>query len=76
MLNAVDTRLKLPVDQVDAVIAAGHDALRANPAFREFLKGLSPRAPAPEPPAPVEPASTPVAAVPPGVPAASFAEAQ
>ena len=31
MLNAVDTRLKLPADQVDAVIAAGRDALRVNP---------------------------------------------
>ena len=40
VLNAVDTRLKLPTDQVDAVIAAGRDALRVNPTFREFLKGL------------------------------------
>ena len=31
LLNAVDTRFKLPVDQVDAVIAAGRDALRVNP---------------------------------------------
>ena len=44
VLNAVDTRLKLPVDQVDAVIAAGHDALRVNPTFRDFLKGIGGRA--------------------------------
>ena len=44
VLNAVDTRLKLPVDQVDAVIAAGRDALRVNPTFRDFLKGLGGRA--------------------------------
>ena len=37
MLNAVDTRFKLPAEQVDAVIAAGRDALRVNPKFREFL---------------------------------------
>ena len=61
-LNAVDTRLKLPVDQVDAVIAAGHDALRVNPTFRDFLKGIGGRAlPAPEP---AEPPSTPVAVLP------------
>ena len=42
-LNAVDTRFKLPAEQVDAVIAAGRDALRANPTYREFL-GAAPRA--------------------------------
>ena len=46
-LNAVDTRLKLPADQVDAVIAAGRDALRANPTFREFLRGMAGRGAAP-----------------------------
>ena len=47
-LNAVDTRFKLPADQVDAVIAAGRDALRINPTFRDFLKGMGGRAlPAP-----------------------------
>jgi NTE family protein len=76
MLNAVDTRLKLPVEEVDAVIAAGRDALRINPAFRDFLKGMGPHAPAPEPSTPAEPPSTPVAVVPPGIPAASFAEAK
>jgi NTE family protein len=69
-LNAVDTRLKLPPDQVDAVIAAGHDALRINPTFRGFLKGIGGRAlPAPEP---AEPPSTPVAVLP-DAPASSFA---
>jgi NTE family protein len=76
MLNAVDTRLKLPTDQVDAVIAAGHDALRANPTFRDFLKGIGGRAvPAPEPTEPAEPPSTPVAGMP-DTPASSFAAAQ
>jgi NTE family protein len=75
-LNAVDTRLKLPVDQVDAVIAAGHDALRINPTFREFLKGIGGRAlPAPQPTEPAEPSSTPVAVLP-DTPASSFAAAQ
>ena len=74
-MNAVDTRLKLPVDQVDAVIAAGHDALRVNPTFREFLKGIGGRA---LPPAvPTEPdSSIPVAVLPPDTPASSFATAQ
>jgi NTE family protein len=73
MLNAVDTRLKLPTDQVDAVIAAGRDSLRVNPTFRDFLKGLgSGGAPVPEP---AEPRSIPVAAAPEG-PAASFADAR
>ena len=36
-LNAVETRLKLPPDQVDLLISAGRDALKANKVFREFL---------------------------------------
>jgi NTE family protein len=68
VLNAVDTRFKLPVDQVDAVITAGRDALAANPQYRDFLKGLGARAPqqpVPEaPPLPSEPPSTPVATAP------------
>jgi NTE family protein len=36
-LNAVETRLKLPPDQVDMLISAGRDALKANKVFREFL---------------------------------------
>jgi hypothetical protein len=68
VLNAVDTRLKLPVKEVDAVIAAGHDSLRESPVYREFLKGVGGRVSPAEPPAPTtEPAapeSTPVAAGP------------
>jgi NTE family protein len=64
LLNAVDTRLKLPRQEVDAVVAAGRDALRANPTFREFLKGLGARTTPVEPPLPAEPESTPVAALP------------
>ena len=37
-LNAVETRFKLPPDQVDMLIAAGRDALASNPKFRAFLK--------------------------------------
>ncbi len=55
VLNAVDTRLKLPTNEVDAVIAGGRDALRVNPAYRDFLKGIA--APG-APPAPPEPPST------------------
>ena len=66
VLNAVDTRFKLPVDQVDAVIAAGRDALAVNPQYREFLRGLGaqPQQPVPEAPLPPEPPSTPVATAP------------
>src|SRR5581483_6761783 len=61
VLNAVDTRLRLPVAEVDAVALAGRDALRANPVFRSFLKGIYvPGAPAVEP-VPTEPVETPVA---------------
>jgi NTE family protein len=41
-LNAVATRFTLPPEQVDALIAAGGDALRASQLFREFLAGLAP----------------------------------
>jgi hypothetical protein len=80
VLNAVDTRLKLPVDQVDAVIAAGRDALGVNSAYTEFLKSVGGRARQPMP-APGEPAaeSAPVAAfpgLPDIVPASSFSEAR
>lgn len=37
-LNRVETTLRLPADQVDMLIAAGHDALNANLAFRGFLQ--------------------------------------
>ena len=35
------TALKLPSDQVEELISAGHDALKANPVFRDFLKSLT-----------------------------------
>jgi NTE family protein len=63
VLNAVDTRFKLPTAEVDAVIAAGRDALRANPIYQDFLAGLGARR-APRP-APLRgPESTPVASAP------------
>jgi NTE family protein len=74
VLNAVDTRLTLPVEQVDALIAAGQDSLRINPVFREFLKGLGAKT-RPDPLLPPEPSSTPVAGVP-GSPASAFAAAR
>ena len=40
MLGAIETRFKLPVDKVDALIEGGSEALAANPAYRAFLKGL------------------------------------
>ena len=43
-LNDVETRFKLPPDQVDMLIAAGRDALSTNPKFRDFLTSLG-RAP-------------------------------
>jgi NTE family protein len=39
-LETVPTRFKLPPEQVDGVIAAGRDALRASPVFRSFASGL------------------------------------
>jgi NTE family protein len=62
-LNAVDTRFQLPAEQVDMVIAAGHDALRGNRIFNEFLAGIGGRK-GPRPSAPPKSESTPVAQVP------------
>jgi NTE family protein len=59
-LNAVETRFKLPPEQVEMLIAAGRDALRNNPTFRDFLKstpGVEPGLP----PATKPPSSTPTA---------------
>jgi hypothetical protein len=39
-LNAVETRLVLPPEQVDLLIDAGRDALKSNIAFRAFLASL------------------------------------
>ncbi|MGC1778065.1 MAG: patatin-like phospholipase family protein [Xanthobacteraceae bacterium] len=65
-LNAVQTRFKLPPDQVNLLIAAGHDALFANPTFHAFM-GTLPRGPQ-MPPHP-RPRTAPVAVVPPLLPA-------
>jgi hypothetical protein len=40
VLNAVETRFKLPPDQVDLLITAGRDALKNNAVFRSFLGSL------------------------------------
>jgi NTE family protein len=58
-LNAVETRFNLPPDQVEMLIAAGHDALRNNPTFRDFLKSMPGIQPGPSPT--VLKPSTPVA---------------
>lgn len=39
-LERVPTRFHLPPEQVDSVIDAGRDALRASPTFRSFAAGL------------------------------------
>ncbi len=57
-LNAVETRLRLPPDQVNMLIAAGRDALQANDRFRAFMAsfGRTPHTPLLRPrlkPAPV-----------------------
>jgi NTE family protein len=67
-LNAVQTSLKLPPDQINMLIAAGHDALDANIGFRSFMKSL-PRMPMREPPAapprlPPRPSAAPVSMLP------------
>jgi NTE family protein len=61
-LNAVETRFSLPPDQVEMLIAAGRDALRDNPTFRDFLKSMPGVQPGPPPATvPKPPRSTPVA---------------
>lgn len=39
-LEVIPTRFRLPPEQVDNVISAGRDALRASPTFRSFAAGL------------------------------------
>jgi NTE family protein len=39
-LNHIQTTLRLPPDQVDMLIAAGHDALKKSLVFRAFLQSL------------------------------------
>src|SRR5581483_8474185 len=63
-LNAVETRLKLPPEQVDLLVNAGRDALFANPKFRAFMNSL-PRLP--QPPQQQAPRAAPVAEEPNGV---------
>jgi NTE family protein len=41
-LNAVETRFRLPPDQIDMLIAAGRDGLKSNSSFRAFLTSLGP----------------------------------
>jgi NTE family protein len=52
-LNRVETRLRLPPDQVEMLISAGRDALSVNPKFRAFLTSLgrTPPSPVERPPA-------------------------
>ncbi|MCA6122742.1 patatin-like phospholipase family protein [Bradyrhizobium sp. WSM 1704] len=40
ILNAIPTRLALPQEQVDQLIAGGADALRASKAYQQFRRGL------------------------------------
>jgi NTE family protein len=40
VLDAVPTSFRLPAQSVDAVIAAGREALRSNPTYRSFLTSL------------------------------------
>jgi NTE family protein len=54
-LNAVETRFRLPPQQVDMLIDAGRDALKTNMVFRAFLKSL---------PGVPPPRGVPVAAIP------------
>lgn len=58
-LQAVPTRFKLPPEQVDALVSAGSDAVRINPAFRAFLASLGRGAPRARPAAHVAEAMEP-----------------
>jgi NTE family protein len=60
-LNSVETRLRLPPDQVDMLITAGRDALVANPKFRAFMGSLPGGSRLP----PLPPRAAPVATAPP-----------
>jgi NTE family protein len=59
-LNNVETRLKLPPDQVDMLITAGRDALNANPKFRAFMGSFGRGAPPASPLLRPRPRNTPV----------------
>jgi NTE family protein len=62
-LNAVETRFNLPPEQVEMLIAAGHDALNDSQVFRAFLASLNR---APTPPGPAAPEIAPSAMIAPG----------
>ena len=61
-LNAVETSLKLPADQVEMLIAAGRDALKTNTAFRQFLGSLGQKSPLGQKPPRTGPVAAPVVA--------------
>jgi NTE family protein len=73
-LNNVETRLRLPPDQIDMLIAAGRDALATNPKFRAFLTSLGRTPPPPRPPAPPPGPGAPVSTLPRGAPYEARAE--
>ena len=58
-LNKIETRFKLPPDQVELLIAAGRDVLNTNPTFRAFMQSL-PGTPRPR----IAPRAAPVATAP------------
>ena len=60
-LNAVETAFKLPPEQVEMVISAGHDAVKNSSVFRSFLVSLGghPRPRGVPVAAPATPAGTP-----------------
>jgi NTE family protein len=60
-LNNIQTSFKLPPDQVDMLITAGHDALRTSTTFRSFLDSV-PHAQPPRGVPVAAPAEPPVAA--------------
>jgi NTE family protein len=70
-LNAVETRLRLPPDQVEMLITAGRDALKSSTVFRSFLNASPRLQPRPRP----QPRGTPVA-TPVTTPAAQQAQAE
>jgi len=77
-LNAVETAFKLPPEQVDMVISAGHDALRNSSVFRSFVASLGaprpPSVPLAEPPATPAPRASPQTAIPQGAPTSASAQ--
>ena len=60
-LNAVETNFHLPPEQIDLLINAGRDALKANGTFRAFFASLGPLAPERRRGTPVAEPAVPVA---------------